>query len=122
MDRVLVVENDPKVQEILAESASRFGVAATLVDTVADALRAIERDPPDAILADIGMFHARELLGVGGTPVWVYAGVADDDTLELCVEAGVRGFWPKSIAAPHVMSSLRRELDRGHPRRATRSG
>lgn len=53
--RVLVVDDDADTRELVAEALTQAGVWVTVAASAADAMTAISLDPPDAIVADIGM-------------------------------------------------------------------
>jgi hypothetical protein len=53
--RVLVVEDDAPVREAVTSFLEHYGAAVTPVASVAAAMLAIEREPPDVLLADLSM-------------------------------------------------------------------
>lgn len=53
--RVLVVEDDPEVSDLLRRTISRAAGAVDLVATGADALRALRGTPYDAVVLDLGL-------------------------------------------------------------------
>lgn len=53
--RVLVVEDDPEVSDLLRRTISRAAGAVDLVATGADALRALGDTPYDAVVLDLGL-------------------------------------------------------------------
>jgi signal transduction histidine kinase/ActR/RegA family two-component response regulator len=53
--RVLVVDDDADTREMAAEALSQAGVRVIVAASAADALAAVAAEPPDAIVADIGM-------------------------------------------------------------------
>ena len=53
--RVLIVENDTDSREMLVQVLTQFGVNATAVSSVAEALEAIDQTRPDVLVSDIGM-------------------------------------------------------------------
>ena len=53
--RVLVVEDDPEVSDLLRRTISRAAGAVDLVATGADALRALGGTPYDAVVLDLGL-------------------------------------------------------------------
>jgi two-component system sensor histidine kinase/response regulator len=63
--RVLVVDDEPDVREMLDEFATLKGYSVRAVASGADALRAIVEDPPDVVLLDI------EMPGLAGTDALV---------------------------------------------------
>ena len=53
--RVLIVDDDDDTRELAKEALTQAGVHAVVAASVAEALDAIAAEPPDAIIADIGM-------------------------------------------------------------------
>ncbi len=51
----LVVEDDPDGNELITTILERYGARVTSVGTAADALDALDADPPDIIVSDIGL-------------------------------------------------------------------
>lgn len=64
---VLVVEDDPLIAEHLQSALTRWGWRVTaVVDTVAEALRAVRRDRPDLALVDVSLERAEDGIVLGG--------------------------------------------------------
>ena len=57
MATILVVEDDPRVRELLAELLPLGGHAVRLAGDGLAALAAIAREPPDLVLSDVLMPH-----------------------------------------------------------------
>jgi two-component system response regulator MprA len=53
--RILLVEDDAELREMVRRALEREGFAVTSRGTGADALRAAEAEPPDALVLDIGL-------------------------------------------------------------------
>ena len=53
--KVLVVEDDPTVQEVLSTLLRFDGCDVTVADNGREGLAAAERDPPDVVLLDVMM-------------------------------------------------------------------
>jgi CheY-like chemotaxis protein len=52
---VLVVEDDPDGNELITTILERYGARVTSVATAAKALEALEAEPPDVLVSDIGL-------------------------------------------------------------------
>ncbi len=52
---VLVVEDDPDGNELITTILERFGARVTSVATAASALEALDHEPPDMLVSDIGL-------------------------------------------------------------------
>lgn len=52
---VLVVEDDPLLRELYRSTLRGAGYAVVAVEDGVDALRRVERNPPDAVLLDLGL-------------------------------------------------------------------
>ena len=52
---VLVVEDDPALRELYRSSLRVAGYAVVAVSDGIDALRRVEREPPDAVVLDLGL-------------------------------------------------------------------
>jgi CheY-like chemotaxis protein len=55
--RILLVEDDPDTQELLAAVLREHGAEIVAVDSTARALLEVDRGKPDLIISDIGMAH-----------------------------------------------------------------
>jgi DNA-binding response OmpR family regulator len=53
--RLLVVEDEPRIAEVLQAALSRAGFAVDAVDTMADARAVIPLVPYDALILDLGL-------------------------------------------------------------------
>jgi PAS domain S-box-containing protein len=53
--RVLVVEDEPDTRELVKAVLGQLGAEVTLTTSATEALRAIDREPPDVLLSDIEM-------------------------------------------------------------------
>ncbi|HXE19927.1 MAG TPA: response regulator, partial [Castellaniella sp.] len=55
MPHVLVIDDDALVRETLAEVARDCGYSVAEVDTIRDAMLQLDMQPPDLVLADLGL-------------------------------------------------------------------
>src|SRR2546425_11298767 len=55
--RVLLVEDDLNTRESLGTLLKQRGARVTATESAAEGLRALEREPPDVLVSDLGMPH-----------------------------------------------------------------
>lgn len=121
-DRILLVENDPEISDLIARQALKS--VGFQVDVVADASIAIKQSlesPPDLIIADLNLpgLSAKDLLvaltsqGVN-TPLLVIAGKGQEQDIIQAFRLGASDYllWPARDA--EVVSAVERVLQRVH--------
>ena len=121
-DRILLVENDPEISDLIARQALKS--VGFQVDVVADASTAIRQsfeNPPDLIIADLNLpgLSAKDLLvaltsqGVN-TPLLVIAGKGQEQDIIQAFRLGATDYllWPARDA--EVVSVVERGLQRVH--------
>src|SRR3972149_4844262 len=121
-DRILLVENDPEISDLIARQALKS--VGFQVDVVADASTAIRQsfeNPPDLIIADLNLpgLSAKDLLvaltsqGVN-TPLLVIAGKGQEQDIIQAFRLGAADYllWPARDA--EVVSVVERGLPRVH--------
>jgi DNA-binding response OmpR family regulator len=124
-DRILLVEHDPEISDLIARQALRS--VGYQVDVVADASSAIKhavQTPPDLIIANLNLpgLSAKDLLialssqGVN-TPLLVVAGKGQEQDIIQAFRLGAADYllWPARDA--EVISAVERVLSRVHERR-----
>lgn len=124
-DRVLLVENDPEVSDLIARQV--LISEGYDVDVVADSSSAIKQavvNPPDLIIADLSLptLSAKDLLvaltsqGIH-TPVLVIAGKGQEQAIIQAFRLGAADYllWPARDA--EVLSAVERVLGRVHEAR-----
>ncbi|HLF75293.1 MAG TPA: response regulator [Anaerolineales bacterium] len=121
-DRILLVENDPEISDIIARQALKS--MGFQVDVVADSSAAIKQSlesPPDLIIADLNLpgLSAKDLLvalasqGVK-TPLLVIAAKGQEQDIIQAFRLGAADYllWPARDA--EVVSAVERVLERVH--------
>ncbi|MGE5643780.1 MAG: response regulator [Byssovorax cruenta] len=124
-DRILLVEHDPEISDLIARQALRS--VGYQVDVVADASSAIKhavQTPPDLIIANLNLpgLSAKDLLialssqGVN-TPLLVVAGKGQEQDIIQAFRLGAADYllWPARDA--EVISAVERVLGRVHETR-----
>ncbi|MDZ4859860.1 MAG: response regulator [Candidatus Hydrogenedentes bacterium] len=112
-NRVLVVDDDDGVREILAQALRRCGYEAELAKDGIDALRAMESKPYDLVLLDMlmpnrdGLAVLRELRGKpGAPPVIVMTGSAASGVREEASELGAHSFLQKPFELRTLLAEV----------------
>jgi len=121
-DRILLVENDPQISDLIARQA--LSAVGYYVDVVPDATSAIKQSlltPPDLIIADLNLpgLSAKDLLvalssqGVN-TPLLVLAKKGQEQDIIQAFRLGAVDYllWPAREA--EVLSAVERALGRVH--------
>ena len=121
MSEILIVDDEPAIGWSLRELLTDEGHAVTLATTVADAVAACRRRPPDTILLDVrlpgrdGISAIPELRALApGAPVIVMTAFGDLDTAVRTVAAGAFDYLVKPFDLAQVAAVVARALaDRG---------
>jgi len=122
MSEILIVDDEPAIGWSLRELLTGEGHAVTLATTVADAIAACRRRPPDTILLDVrlpgrdGISAIPELRALApSAPVIVMTAFGDLDTAVRTVAAGAFDYLIKPFDLEQVTAVVARALaDRGH--------
>ncbi len=112
--RVLIVEDDPTVADVLRDLCVELGHAAEAVRLAEDALVRLQEDRPDLILLDFRLprmsgldFLRLPLVRSAGIPIIVVSGIASDSQAQECLQLGAVQF----LAKPVPFEQLRRILE-----------
>ncbi|MER7010318.1 response regulator [Saccharopolyspora sp. NPDC000359] len=117
MKRVLVIEDDPRMRELLVRQLAALRCEAFAVGTPPSTLRAVDAHRPDVVLIDIGLpemdgFALAEMLRHKRIPMLASTGYANPELEERVREAGFTGLLRK----PFRLRDLARELNLALPR------
>ena len=116
--RVLVVDDDPTVAEVVTRYLERDGYA---VETVADGLIAVERataDPPDLVVLDLmlpgidGLEVCRRLRALAPVPVIMLTARGDETDRIIGLDLGADDYLAKPFSPRELMSRVRAVLRR----------
>ncbi|MGH7686904.1 MAG: response regulator transcription factor [Candidatus Dormibacteria bacterium] len=119
--RVLLIDDEPRVGDALRFALERHGVAVTQELTGADGQESARREPPDAILLDVGLSgedgidRLRALKADPETqsiPVIMLSGRVDAASIAIGLEAGAEDY----ITKPFTPAELRARISH-HVRR-----
>jgi len=130
--RVLVVDDEPMVREVVAAYLERDGHIVESASSGAEALQRLRRDPPDLVVLDVmlpgvdGLEVLRRLRSDGEVPVILLTARSDEADRVVGLELGaddyvVKPFSPRELAA-RVRSVLRRARVEPSPRRLEYGG
>jgi two-component system phosphate regulon response regulator OmpR len=116
--RILVVDDDPALRELLAEY---LGASGFVVDTAVDGRQMHERiaqAPPDAIVLDLmlpgedGLSLARELRKVSEVPILMVSARGEEIDRVVGLEVGADDYLPKPFSPRELLARLRALLRR----------
>ena len=122
-DRILVVDDDPVVRDVLARFLEREGYVPVPVATGEQALEAIAQQPPDLVLLDVqlpgvdGFSVCRQLKDDHATaliPVTFLTGLQDAHARTRGIEAGADDFITKPFEYGLLRARLRTQLRLKH--------
>lgn len=112
--RVLVVEDDAIVGEVLRDLCIELGHEAETAGSAEDALVRVQRDRPDLILLDFrlpGMsgldFLRLPWVRNAGIPIIVVSGIASDREADECLALGAARFLAKPVPLEQLQRLLR---------------
>ncbi|MFO7871063.1 MAG: ATP-binding protein [Kiritimatiellia bacterium] len=118
--RILVVDDDAEVTELICDMLESLGYEATPVNNGYGAMKLFRMDPShfDAVILDEvmpgmpGHEAAREMLKIReGMPIMICTGYSQAFSANDAREAGVREFITKPIAMEEMAAALRRALE-----------
>lgn len=124
MAKLLIIEDDPSMLELLRVHLRAAGHAVRTVSDAADGIREIFAESPDLILSDIAMpyLDGMELLRALRSdpltrriPVIFLTGLTDDDTLAKASTLGADDFLTKPIQVEDLLSSINKVLNKSRP-------
>jgi DNA-binding NtrC family response regulator len=122
LGRVLVVDDEPGVLDVLSEMVGTLGYTAEQAETAEDGLAAMTAFRPDVVLLDLAMpglsgvdalptFRSRH----PGVPVIVVTAVIDPETLDLVQRHGAFD----TLSKPFQIPALERMLTEAMRQRAS---
>jgi len=111
---ILVVDDDPAIQDLFQKLLSRLGLESTIVDTAAAALTQLEKSKFDLMFLDLQLpdvtgdevfGHAREF--TPDLPVIIVTGYPDSDMLDRILRKGPVTVLKKPLNLDQVAQSLK---------------
>jgi putative two-component system response regulator len=122
-ERILVVDDDPMVRDILVRFLQREGYQALVATNGNEALEIIAREAPDLVLLDVTMpgmdgFSVcraiKENRRTALIPVTMLTGLDDRENRQRGIEAGADDFLPKPFDQPMLRARIRSQLRLKH--------
>ncbi len=112
LQRILVCDDEPQVIRALRVVLREAGFHTIPAGTLAEALDAAARHPPDAAIIDLvlpdgsGIELCRELRSWSRMPILVLSGLEDEDDKVRALEAGADDYVTKPFAARELIARL----------------
>jgi two-component system phosphate regulon response regulator OmpR len=123
-ERVLVVEDDPRLAEMLSEYLGQAGFHITVASLGATALREFDETGYDAIVLDLmlpdmdGLSVCREIRTKSDTPLLMLTARGDAIDRIVGLELGADDYLPKPFEPRELLARLRAILRRRSPGKA----
>ncbi len=121
---ILLVEDDPRLADMLSEYLGRAGFRVTVAPIGAAALEHLSSTDFDAVVLDLmlpdmdGLDVCRQLRGSSDTPVLMLSGRGDAVDRIVGLEMGADDYLPKPFEPRELLARLRAVLRRGRRGRA----
>lgn len=118
--KILVVEDEPSIREVVALYLERAGFIAACVEDGNAALAVIEKDPPDLVILDLmlpgidGMTLTQYLRERGDTPIIMLTARRDEADRIAGLEMGADDYVVKPFSPQELVSRVRAVLRRTH--------
>jgi phosphate regulon transcriptional regulator PhoB len=122
--RVLIVEDEPDIRDLLAFHLERDGYQVTRATTGSEALRQVRATPPDLVILDLmlpemdGLEVCRRLRTDGATaglPVIMLTAKGDEVDRVVGLEIGADDYIVKPFSPKEVLARVRAVLRRARP-------
>lgn len=120
-ERILVVEDEPEIQELVGYHLTREGYRVTCTASGEQALAAVRRDPPDLILLDLmlpgvdGLEVCQRLKADPSTrcvPVVILTAKSEEADMVSGLELGADDYLPKPFSPRVLVARIRAVLRR----------
>ena len=124
-ERILLVEDDPRLAEMLSEYLGQAGFRVNVAPLGAAALKQLSEAEYDAVVLDLmlpdmdGLDLCRQLRTTSDTPVLMLTGRGDAIDRIVGLELGADDYLPKPFEPRELLARLRAILRRGVRGRAT---
>lgn len=120
-DKILIVEDDPRVVRLITEILKAVGYETTAVSTGAQAIEQVAIEAPHLVLLDImlpddlnGFEVCRRLREFSEVPVIMLTARAQDSDIERGFDVGVDDYVTKPFNAKELVGRIRAVLRRSH--------
>ena len=125
MRTVLVVEDEPKIRELLRGYLERAGLSVVTTGSGAEAITSVAAARPDLVVLDLrlpdvpGEEVAREIRAFGSTPILMLTAKAGEDDRIRGLELGADDYVAKPFSPGRWCCACRRSCGGPLPRSAT---
>lgn len=125
---VLIVEDDPDGNELICAILERYGARVSSTSTATDALAALESEPPDVLVSDIGLpdmdgmeliRRARASTRIGPIPAVALTAYASRQDATKAITAGFDAHVAKPVQPMTLGNAIVRLLKRARPEEST---
>ena len=117
--RILVIEDEQRLRQLLAAALAKSGHDVTTVRTAMEGLDSVAAAPPNAIVLDLGLpdLDGLELLkmlrAISRVPVIVATARSGEQEIVRLLDAGADDYVVKPFSAEHLEARIRAVLRRG---------
>ncbi len=115
MSKILVVDDDIQIRDLLYKTLKIHGYDVTAVPSVAQALEVILREPFELVISDLalgdgtGMSVVRKIRQYHAKiPIFIYAGVVTSEIENEAKAAGANAVLSKSIGIPKLLEEIKK--------------
>ena len=119
--RILLIEDDPRLAEMVAEYLGEAGYRVSVADTGEAGLARLAREPHDAIVLDLmlpdtdGLAVCRRVRAASDTPILMLTARGDPMDRVVGLEMGADDYLPKPFEPRELLARLRAILRRRQP-------
>jgi len=124
-ERILVVDDDPALRELLSEYLAANGLVVEAVADGVEMRRALAKGMPGVIVLDLmlpgedGLSLARELRARSSVPILMLSARGEEIDRVVGLEVGADDYLAKPFGPRELLARLRALLRRSHPTTAT---
>lgn len=125
-DRILMIEDDASLSQMVADYLSGFGMQLTLAATIAEGRNQLEKHEFDALLLDVmlpdgdGFDMCREVRATSTIPILMLTARGEGTDRIVGLELGADDYLPKPFNPRELVARLRAIMRRRHPARDAR--
>jgi len=121
MKRVLIIDDDEKLNALLEEFLARFGFAVRACVDPHDGIRALKAEPPDVVILDVmlpgmdGFAVCRTIRQTSRVPIIMLTARGDVMDRVVGLELGADDYLPKPFEPRELVARMQAVLRRGAP-------